>query len=86
MHTWTVPEWLTFFSGLGILAGTIIAGVTKVLAAIREIHIAINSRMDDLLKMAKEAAHAEAKEAAAIKTQEILQEQLKQITPNRPSQ
>jgi len=57
-------ELLTVFAAVAVLSGIVatgivLLGIVKILREVHEIHMAINSRMDELLKMTRLASHAE---------------------------
>ena len=66
MKDFTATDWIGICAALGTLVGAVTAGTLKVLAAIKEIHLAINSRMDELVAETRKASMAEGKEAGRL--------------------
>gem|GEM_PF-6472486 len=61
MH-WTAAEWTTFLGALATVFAAIAAATIKVLDKIKEIHLAINSRMDELVAETRKASLAEGRD------------------------
>lgn len=55
MHNWPAEQWAVFFGALGTFLTIVLAGITtatvKILTAIREVHLEVNSRMDELIRV-----------------------------------
>ena len=62
MAHWTSADWTAFLGALAALVGAIVAGTIKVLQSIQAIHLAINSRMDELVAETRKASLAEGRD------------------------
>lgn len=57
-----MQDWIQLITATGTILTTIVTCAFKILGAINQIHIAINSRMDELLQQTKKAATAEGRD------------------------
>jgi hypothetical protein len=58
----TAQDWSIFFGSIAALIGSMVVGIVKVLAAIQQVHLSVNSRMDELLQEARKGALAEGRD------------------------
>ena len=62
MLKWSVSDWIAFLGALTTVVGAIAAATIKLLDRIREIHLSINSRMDQLVAETRKSSLAEGRD------------------------
>ena len=63
MDKFTAQDWTVFFTGVVTVIGALAAATVKILAAIKEVHLSVNSRMDQLLAESRKASLAEGRDS-----------------------
>lgn len=62
MTEFKANDLLSILASLGILSAAVFAGTLKVLAEIREIHLMVNSRLDELVAEVRKSSVSEGRD------------------------
>lgn len=62
MKQYSPTEWAAFLGAVAAVITALLAGFASVLAAVKQVHLSINSRMDELVAATREASLAEGRD------------------------